>query len=111
MYNSISIPIAFIVGAMLMAAGLSAGAVVGISITIFLVSFSAGAMLATLIIYCCGRGKRKKSHQQEHSSSESPQPAPVYAEVVPSRVEMKENPSYEFRLTMKNNPSYGHVGQ
>ena len=95
-----------------MAAGLSAGAVVGISITIFLVSFSAGVMLALLVTYCCCvRGKRKKSQQQEHSSSESPQPAPVYAEVVPSRVEMKENPSYEFRLKMKNNPSYGHVGQ
>jgi len=92
--------------------GLSPGTVVGISITIFLVSFSAGILLATLITYCCGRRKRKKSNeQQELSSSENPQPAPVYAEVVPSTVEMKENPSCEVMLKMKNNPSYGRMGQ
>ena len=94
-----------------MTSGLSAGAAVGISIAIFLVSFSAGTLLAALVTYCCCVRKREKSQQEEHSSSESPQPAPVYAEVVASRLEMKENPSYEFRLKMKNNPSYGHVGQ
>ena len=91
--------------------GLGAGTLVGVSVAIFLVSLSAGALLAALITYCCVRRKRKKSQQQEHSYSESPQPAPVYAEVVASRVKIKENPSYEFRLEMKNNPSYGHVGQ
>ena len=95
--------------------GISAGTVVGISIAIFIVSFSAGALLTALITSCCHmreKGKRKRSNEQrEPSSSESPQPAPVYAEVVTSTVEMKENPSYEVRLKMKNNPSYGHVGQ
>ena len=91
--------------------GISAGTVVAI----FIVSFSAGALLTALITYCCHmkeKGKKKRSNEQrEPSSSESPQPAPVYAEVVASTVEMKENPSYEVRLKMKNNPSYGHVGQ
>lgn len=92
--------------------GLSPAAAVGISVTIFVGSFSAGALLAALITCCCCKGKRKKSHeQQELSPSQSPQPSPVYAEVVASNVEMKENPSYEARLKMKNNPSYGHVGQ
>ena len=95
--------------------GLSASTVVGISITIYIMSFSAGALLTALITYCCcvrRKGNRKRSNEeQENSYSESPQPAPVYAEVVASTVEMKENPSYEVRLKMKNNPSYGHVGQ
>lgn len=95
--------------------GISAGTIVGISIIIFIVSFSVGGLLTALITYCCHmreKGNRKRSNEQrEPSSSESPQPAPVYAEVMASTVEMKENPSYEVRLKMKNNPSYGHVGQ
>ena len=94
---------------------LSAGTVVGISITIFLVSFSAGVLLAALITYCCcmrGRGKRGKSSGQPHlSSSEGAQPAPVYDEVVAGKLEVKENVAYGpvEKLEMKENPSYGPV--
>ena len=38
--------------------------VVGISITIFLVSFSAGALLATLITYCMLLCERDRGEQQ-----------------------------------------------
>ena len=95
-------------------AGLSAGAAVGISITIFLVSFSAGAMLATLITYCCCVRRRtgKSSGQQHLPPSEGPQPAPVYDEVVAGKLEVKENVAYGpvDTLEMKQNPSYGPVG-
>ena len=90
--------------------GLSAGAVAGISITIFLVSFSTGALLAALITYCCVR--RGKSSGQSHSSStEGPQPAPLYDEVVAGKLEVKENVAYGpvDTLEMKQNPSYGPV--
>ena len=54
---------------------LSASAVVGTSITIFLVSFFAGALLAALIIcgYMRWRGKR------QFSCSDGPRPAPEHA--------------------------------
>ena len=95
-------------------AGLSAGSVVGISITIFLVSFFAGALLAALITYYCVRGKEKSSGQTALPPSESPQTAPVYAEVVRTyNLEMKENPAYMFgagKVEMRQNPSYGPVG-
>ena len=97
--------------------GLSAGAVVGVSTTIFLVSFSAGTFLTILIAYCFVRRKKKNcTHEQtDLPSLEGPQPAPVYAEVVrATKLEMNENPSYDVRmgkLEMKMNPSYGPVGQ
>ena len=93
--------------------GLGAGAVVGISIAIFLLSFSAGAMLAALLIYCCCVRGREKSTGQPHSTpSEGPQPVPVYDEVVAGKLEMKENVAYGpvDALEMKQNPSYGPVG-
>ena len=62
-------------------AGLSAGAAVGISVTIFLVSFSAGALLTTLITYCCCARREKSSGQPHLTPSHSHQPAPVYDEV------------------------------
>ena len=93
-------------------AGLTADTVVGVSITIFLVSFSAGAMLATLIIFCCVRRRRKSNGQPHLTPSEDPQPAPVYDEVVADKLELKENVAYGpvDALEMKRNPSYGPVG-
>ena len=95
-------------------AGLSPGIVVGISITIFLMSFSAGVLLATLITYCCVRSRVKSSSSKPHlTPSEGPQPAPVYDEVGAGKLELKENAAYGpvERLEMKQNPSYGPVGQ
>ena len=92
--------------------GLSAGTVVGISIAIFMVSFSAGVLLATLIIFCCRvRGRGKNSGQPHLTHSENPQPTPVYDEVGASKLELKENVSYGpvDTLEMKRNPSYGPV--
>ena len=74
--------------------GLSPGAAVGISITIFLVSFSAGAVLAALITYCCMRRRGKSSGQPHLSPSEGPLPAPVYDEVGTDKLELKENVAY-----------------
>ena len=94
------------------AACLSAGTIVGISITICLVSFSTGALLAALITYCCCVRRREKSSGQPHpSSSEGPQPAPLYDEVVAGKLEVKENVAYGpvDTLEMKQNPSYGPV--
>ena len=92
-------------------AGLSAGAVVGISTTIFLVSFSAGGLLAALITYCCCVRRGKSSGQPHPSSSEGPQPAPLYDEVGAGKLEVKENVAYGpvDKLEMKQNPSYGPV--
>ena len=96
---------------------LSAGGVVGISASVFLVSFSAGVVLAALITYCCcviGRGKNRK--QSHLSSSEGAQTVPVYDEVRAGPVnelDLKQNPSYEVgrgKMEMKQNPSYGPVG-
>ena len=65
---------------------LSAGTVVGISITIFLVSFSAGILLTALITYCCCvREIGESSSGQAHLS---PSESPV------ETLEMKGNPSY-----------------
>ena len=88
------------------------GAVVGISITILLVSFSAGALLASLITYCCCVRRRQKSSRQPHPSPlESPHPAPLFDEVVGGKLEVKENVAYGpvDTLEMKQNPSYGPV--
>ena len=96
------------------AACLNAGTIVGISITIFLVSFSVGALLATLITYCCCVKRRGKSSEQPHpSSSEGPQPAPLYDEVGAGKLEVKGNVAYGpvETLEMKRNPSYGPVQQ
>ena len=93
--------------------GLSAGAAVGISITIFLVSFSAGALLAALITYYCVRVRRGKSSGQPHlPPSEGLQPAPVYDEVGAGGLKVKDNVAYGpvDALEMKQNPSYGPVG-
>ena len=93
-------------------AGLSTVTVVGISITIFVVSFSVGALLAALITYCCCvRRREKNSGQPQVSSSEDPQSAPVYDEVVAGKLELKENVAYGpvDTLEMKQNPSYGPV--
>ena len=91
-------------------AGLSAGAAVGMSITIFLVSFSTGALLATLITYRCVR-RGKNSGQPHPSTSEVSQPVPVYDEVGSGKLEVKENVAYGpvDTLEMKQNPSYGPV--
>ena len=88
------------------------GAVVGISFTIFLVSFSVGALLAAVITYCCCVRRRQKSSEQPHPSPlESPHPAPLYDEVVAGKLEVKENVAYGpvDALEMKKNPSYGPV--
>ena len=77
--------------------GLGIGPVVGVSITIFLLSFTLGALLAAFI---CGLRWRGKSSGQPHPSpSEGLQPvhAPIYAEVEAGAVdtlEMKENVAY-----------------
>ena len=96
-------------------AGLSAGAVVGISVTIFLMS-SAISLLAALTT-CCYMKSRGKSVEQQHiSPSEGAQTVPVYDEVVAGPVNelhLKHNPSYEAgtgKMEMKQNPSYGPVG-
>ena len=93
--------------------GLTADTVVALSIAVFLVSFSAGALLATLIIFCCVRGRRGKSSGQQHlPPSEGLQPIPVYDEVGAGKLELKENLAYGpvDTLEMKRNPSYGPVG-
>ena len=95
---------------------LSAGSIVGISISIFLVSFSAGALLAALITYCCVRRRGKSSGQPHLSPSEGAQTVPVYDEVRTGPVnelDLEQNPSYEVgrgKMEMKHNPSYGPVG-
>ena len=79
--------------------GLGAGAVVGVSITIFLLSFTLGALLAAII---CGLRWRGKSSRQPHPSpSEGPQPGPVYEAVEEHPVDM---------LELKDNIAYGPVG-
>ena len=79
--------------------GLGIGPVVGVSITIFLLSFTStlAALLAALI--CRLRWRRKSSGQPHPSPSEGLQPvhAPIYAEVEAGAVdtlEMKENIAY-----------------
>ena len=91
---------------------LNAGTIVGISITIFLVSFSAGALLAALLTYCCCVWRGKSSGQPHPSSSEGPQPTPLYDEVGVGKLKLKENVAYGpvETLEMKRNPSYGPVG-
>ena len=93
-------------------AGLSAGAAVGISVTIFLVSFSAGALLTALITYCCCARREKSSGHPHLTPSHSHQPAPVYDEVGAGKLELKENIAYgpvDKLLEMKQNPSYDPV--
>ena len=89
----------------------SVGAAVAISVVLSsLVSFSAGALLAVLLTYCCCVRRRGKSSGQPHlSSSEGSQPAPVYEEVRAGNLEMKENPSYEVGTEMKMNVAYSPV--
>ena len=89
----------------------NAGTIVGISITIFLVSFSVGALLAAVITYCCCVRRKKNSGHPHLSPSEGPQPAPLYDEVVAGKLEVKENVAYGpvEALEMKQNPSYGPV--
>jgi len=78
--------------------GLDAGAVVGVSITIFLLSFTFGTLLAAVI---CGLRWRVKSSGQPHTSpSEDPQPGPVYEMVEEHQVD---------KLEMKENIAYGPV--
>ena len=78
----------------------------------YLVSFSAGILLATLIIFCCVRRRGKSSGQPHLTPSEDPQPAAVYDEVGAGKLELKENVAYGpvDALEMKQNPSYGPVG-
>ena len=86
----------------------SVGAAVAISVFLsFLVSFSAGALLAALLTYCHVTGKKKSSGQPHLTASEGLQPAPVYEEVKACSLEIKENPSYEVGTEMKKNVSYG----
>ena len=78
--------------------GLGAGAVVGVSITIFLLSFTFGVLLAAVI---CGLRWRGKTSGHPHTSpSEGPQPAPVYEVVEEHQVD---------KLEMKENIAYGPV--
>ena len=91
---------------------ISVGAAVAISVVVSsLVSFSAGALLAALITYCCVKKRGKSSGQSHPSPSEGPQPAPVYDEVVAGKLEVKQNVAYGpvETLEMKQNPSYGPV--
>ena len=91
---------------------ISVGAAVAISVVVSsLVSFSAGALLAALLTYCCCVRRRGKSSGQPHPSSEGPQPAPVYDEVVAGKLKLMENVAYGpvDTLEMKQNPSYGPV--
>ena len=91
---------------------ISVGAAVAISVVLSsLVSFSAGALLATLLTYCCCVRREKSSGQLHPSPSEGPQPAPLYNEVVAGKLELKENVAYGpvDKLEMKQNPSYGPV--
>ena len=92
---------------------ISVGTAVAISVVISsLVSFSAGALLAALLTYCCCVRRRGKSSGQPYlPPSEDPQPAPVYDEVVAGQLEVKENVAYGpvETLEMKQNPSYGPV--
>ena len=93
-------------------AGLTADTVLALSIAIFLVSFSAGLLLTTLITYCCVRRRGKTIGQQHLPPSEGAQPAPVYDEVGAGGLKAKENIAYGpvDTLEMKQNPSYGPVG-
>ena len=89
---------------------ITVGATVAISIVLSsLVSFSAGALLAALIIFCCARKRGKSSGQPHLTSSGDTQPAPVYDEVVAGKLELKDNVAYG-PVEMKQNPSYGPVG-
>ena len=95
-------------------AGLTADTVVALSIAVFLVSFSAGVLLATLIIFCCVRRRKKSSGQPQYlSPTEHTQPVPVYDEVGGGKLELKENLAYGpvDTLERKRNPSYGPVGR
>ena len=93
---------------------ISVGAAVAISVVLSsLVSFSVGALLAALLTYCCCvRGRKKSSWQPHLTSLEDTQAAPVYDEVVASKLELKENVAYGpvEKLEMTQNPSYGPVG-
>ena len=89
---------------------ISFGATVAISMVLSsLVSFSAGALMAALIIFCSMRRRKKSSGQPHLTSSGDIQPAPVYDEVVAGKLELKENVVYG-PVEMKQNPSYGPVG-
>ena len=91
---------------------ISVGAAVAISVVVSsLVSFSVGALLAALITCCCVRRRGKSSGQPHPSSSEGPQHAPLYDEVVAGKLEVKQNVAYGpvETLEMKQNPSYGPV--
>ena len=74
-------------------------------------SFSAGALLALLVTYCCVRGRGRSSGQPHLPSSEGTQPVPLYDEVGTGKLEVKENVAYGpvDALEMKQNPSYGPV--
>ena len=95
---------------------ISVGTAVAISVSAAvvssLVSFTAGALLAALLTYCCCVRRRGKSSGEPHPSSEGPQPAAVYDEVVAGKLEVKENVAYGpvETLEMKQNPSNGPVG-
>jgi len=78
--------------------GLGAGAVVGVSITIFLLSFTVGTLLAAFI---CGLRWRGKTSRKPHTSpSEGPQSSPVYEVVEEQPVDI---------LELKKNIAYGPV--
>ena len=92
---------------------ISVGAAVAISVVLSsLVSFSAGALLAALLTYCCCvRGRKKSSGQPHLYPTEDTQPDPMYDEVGASKLEVTENVAYGpvDALVMKQNPSYGPV--
>ena len=78
---------------------LNTGAVLSISIAIFLVALSTGTLLATFITYCCMRKRRKSSGKPQVPSSEDQKPVLVYTDrKAESRpvvmLEMKENIAY-----------------
>ena len=84
--------------------GLNAGAVLSISIAIFLVALSTGTLLATFITYCCMRRRVESSGKPQLPSSEGQKPVLVYTDR-----EAESRPVV--MLEMKENIAYCHVKQ
>ena len=84
--------------------GLNAGAVLSISIAIFLVALSTGTLLATFITYCCMRRRVESSGKSQLPSSEGQKPVLVYTDC-----EAKSRPVV--MLEMKEKIAYCHVKQ
>ena len=79
--------------------GLNPGAVLSISIAIFLVALSTGTLLATFITYCCMRRREKSSGKPQLSSSEGQK----------RYTDRKAESRPVVMLEMKENIAYCHV--